>query len=761
MTLRVMWLLNHSSARKFEVPMLKKIGVDQIFLPKNYPSDPYFRSANIVFSEDKYLEVPAADLQILNAVDWYGGGTAEAWSIANKYFDLVFFILHQPEVLLNAARHFDGAILWRAYGLDKSISFGHLIRYLNLSKAIREIGPRFYFGEAYSHLADSEPDLLARRRVFLPLGLGDVSLLNDWQGNARHIYFVCPDIGFNPFYKKIYDEFRVNFAEVKYVIAGAQPISVNDQNVLGFVSNEQHAYNMTQSRVMFYHSQEPNHIHYHPFEAVRAGMPLVFMAGGMLDRMGGVGLPGRCKTIAEARQKIKRILADDWGLIDRIRKSQVVLLDSMRPENCETAWRDGFARIESDLEAWRAEQAMRPQVSQRKRVAVILPVGYRGGTLRGAQALAKALYLGSRQWGEDADIVFLHLDDPATYSDEDFADLPDAVLRRPFQWKTLSSAEASDAMHYAGFQGWRPNANAYIAPDDGMRQLLDCDVWLIVSDRLLHPVLPIKPVVLMIYDYLQRYQDVLPQGIDMPFLYAARSAEKVLTTTEFSRQDALQYAGVDPSKVAKVPMLAPDFPILRTDLEYGRSGNCYFIWTTNAAPHKNHRNAAEALALYYEEMDGQWGCKVTGVNTGGILNSDLPHLKALSEVYKQSKKLQEHVEWMGELPDAQYRNLLSQAGFLWHAGRIDNGTFSVIEAGCLGVPALASDYPPMREIDRQFSLNIAWMNPDSPRDMARQLKNMELEAWERRSRLPSLEQLHSQRIENRAKAYWQEVRTCL
>lgn len=742
--------------------MLKRIGVNQIFLPKIYPSDPFFRSASVDFSEDKYLDVPAEELRILNSVNWYEGGSPEAWSIANKHFDLVFLIMHDPETLRNAARYFEGIILWRAYGLDQSLSYSLLLKHYNLSEKARSIRSRFYFGEAYSHLAGSESEFLGERRIFLPLGLGDATLRNGWQGGVRQIYFVCPDIGFNSFYKNIYNEFRENFAGIQYVIAGAQPIPVNDPNVLGYVTNEQHAYNMAQSRVMFYHSQEPNHVHYHPFEAVRAGMPLVFMAGGMLDRMGGGGLPGRCKTIAEARKKIRRILADDWGLIDRIRQSQAILLDSMKLENCETAWRDGFARMESDWNALRAEQAKRPLVSKRKRVAVILPVGYRGGTLRGAIALAKALYLGSRQWAEDADIVFLHLDDPATYSDEDFDELPDDVLRRPFQWKILSAMQARDAMHYAGFQDWNPNARAYIVPDDGMRQLMDCDMWLVVSDRLSHPLLPIKPFVLMVYDYLQRYKEVLPSGADMPFLYAARAAEKVLTTTEFTRQDALQYAGVDPLRITKLPMLAPEFSIQRVDdVEDGNGEKPYFIWTTNAAPHKNHRNAVEALIRYYEEMDGRWNCKVTGVNTGVILDSDSPHLKVLSNVFERSKALQERVEWMGEVPDFQYKKLLSRAGFLWHAGSIDNGTFSVIEAAFAGVPALSSDYPAMREMERQFSLKIAWMNPDCPRDMARQLKNMELNALVCRQDLPRMEQLHSQYIENHAKAYWQEVRKCL
>lgn len=761
MGLRVMWLLNHSSARKFELTMLKRLGVNQIFLPKSYPADPSFRSASVDLSEDKCLDIPDVDLQVLNAADWYRGASLDAWHIANKHFDLIFLILHYPEVLMNAARYFSGAVLWRAYGLHKPLSYGHVVSYFNQFKSIEKIGSRFYFAEAYPHLSNLEPEYLKERRIYLPLGLESPALLNNWEGRDRQIYFVCPDIGFNPYYQRVYNEFRKCFANSNYVIAGAQPIHVNDPKVLGYVTNEQHAYNMAQSRVMFYHAQEPNHIHYHPFEAIRAGMPLVFMAGGMLDSMGGASLPGRCKTIAEARRKIERILADDWSFIERIRSSQTVLLDPMKPENCEPAWREGFARIELELDSWRAEQAARPRVKTHKRVAVILPLSYRGGSLRGAVQLAKALYTGSRKWGEDADVVFIHLDDPNCYPDEEFADFPDSIARRPFSWKTLPAAEARRAMRYAGFQGWEPSSDNYIVPDDGVRQLVDCDLWLIVSDRLSYPVLPLKPIVLMVYDYLQRYEDLLSHGADIPFLYAARTAEKVLVTTEFTRQDALQYAGVEARKVSKVPMLAPEFSIQRSAVRAKQSNRPYFIWTTNAAPHKNHRHAAEALKIYYEELNGQWDCRVTGVNTKEMLSSKLPHLRCMAELFERSKSLRKRVKWMGELPDTQYRRLLAQASFLWHAGRIDNGTFSVIEAACVGVPSLSSDYPAMREIDIQFSLNLVWMNHDSPRNMAEQLKRMELEAMDRRDSLPTEAQLHAKRLERNAGAYWQEIRECL
>ncbi|WP_199445256.1 glycosyltransferase [Paenacidovorax caeni] len=758
MNLRVMWLLNHSSARKFEVPMLKKIGINQIFTPKKYPDEVGFRSASVDFSEDESLDIPVADLKILNAAEWHLGADAEAWRIANKYFDVVFFMFHRPELLENAARYFGGAVILRAYGVEKESSYGRVARIFNNTRHIKKIGKRFYFGEAYSHLADSDSDYLKARRIFLPLGLSDASLRDVWQGGEPQIYFVCPDICTNIYYQNIYDEFCRNFTGFKYVIAGAQAIKVDDPQVLGYVTNEQHAYNMAQSRVMFYHSSEPNHIHYHPFEAIRAGMPLVFMAGGMLDRMGGADLPGRCKTVSEARHKIQRILGDDRRLIDRIRSSQAVLLESMKPENCEQAWRDGFARIDSELAAWRTGQAVRSQwQKKRKRVAVVLPVEYRGGSLRGALELVKALYIGSRQAEDAADIVFMHLDDSALYQDEDFSGLPEGVMRRPFKWRILSQPEARRAMYYAGFVDWIPVADNYIIPDDGVQQLADCDACLIVSDRLAYPVLPIKPIALMVYDYVQRYIPHFIGNEEQSFLAAARSANKVFVTTEFTHQDALQYAGVEPGRLRKVPMLIPEFSVFRDSLDVKKSCGHYFLWTTNAAPHKNHKNAVQALEIYYEELDGRWDCKITGANTKGILDSRLPHLQALAEIFKRCAVLRRRVKWLGELPDCQYKKVLAEAEFLWHAGRIDNGTFSVVEAAFAGVPALSSDYPAMREMNAEFGLNMLWMDPASPRDMARKLKDMEQEANMRRAMLPGEAELRMHGVDHYAKAYWQEL----
>ncbi|WP_456638048.1 glycosytransferase [Bradyrhizobium sp. USDA 10063] len=732
--------------------MLKRIGVQEIFLPKKVSAGPTFRSASVDWSEDERLTIPKEDLAILNAADWYDEPGVDAWRIANEHFQLIFFIVLNAHFFRSVMRNFYGAKIWRTYGLsDPPQSYARLLSLFGWRRGSTwsaHAAGSLWFGQAYDHLADVEPRWLAERAVNLPVGLQDTDIRDDWTGSDRRIFFVCPDLAFNEYYQDIYRDFKRTFAGLPYVVAGAQPLRVqDDDHVLGYVSGEQHRRNMRSFAVMYYHSSERYHVHYHPFEAVRAGMPLVFMGGGLLDRLGGLRLPGRCKTAEEAKSKIERILAGDKRLIGQIRESQTVLLDSMKVEHCEPSWRTG---IELILKRTEDERSTAP-IIRKKRVAVLLPVAYRGGSLRGAKLLANAVALGSQQFGSPVDVVFGHLDDPESYPDREFEDLHGDIERRAFHWRTLPPGEALRACAYAGMD--QPLSGTYAVPDDGINQFFDCDLWIFVSDRLRFPVLPVRPYVLMVYDYLQRYVPIMDEKASQRVIDRAHAAEAVLVTTDFTANDARQFAGLPARKVKKVPLLVPTFSAAGGSARGGPPASEYFVWTTNLALHKNHRNALEALRIYYEEYDGRFECHVTGVDTDKLFTGKLRHLVAAREIHSASRALKASLKTEGDLPDSIYRRKLRDAAFLWHPGLIDNGTFSVVEAASVGVPALSSDYPAMREIDRQFELGLTWSDPNDPTDMAGKLKQME--TAQRNTPRPEVLARHS--LDRSAGAYWQVI----
>lgn len=754
---RVLWLLNHTTLRQFEVPILQSLGYE-VFVPKNFPYDEGNLSASIDYSLDAQLSIPPSDLEQLNGHNFYGELTPRVREIINTHFDIAFFAFF-PEQFAALVHGFRGTLILRAFGLS-NLSYSELTaRTLGrfFPSKIERIERRFWFAQAYSHLVEAEKGVFRRKAITLPLGLADTSSRDGWTGSDARILFVCPRIGSSPYYANVYERFKKDFGDLPHVVGGAQPVPVANVPVTGFLSRDLYDAMLRNARVMYYHSQEDRHLHYHPFEAVRAGIPLLFMANGMLDRLGGIDLPGRCNTVQEARQKIERVLSNDRDLIVDIKQHQVRLLTSMKSEHCEPLWRAGFERINGDF------GPISNPVSHRRngevRIAVIIPVKYRGGSLRGAKLLARAIADGSRDDGRNVEVVLGHLDDPECYPREEFADLPDSIKRRPFRWRVMSYEEASRANAYAGSETPLEN-RTYQTPDDGINQFTDCDLWIIVSDRLEFSLLPVRPYLLMVYDYLQRYQPFLDDRSNQEFVARAHAAEAIFVTTEFTRGDARQFAGVPDRKIRKLPMLAPDFsaaggrPLRREEARY-------FLWTTNLAVHKNHETAFKALRLYYEEYDGDLECRVTGVDTGSMLKRELSHLEVLGSILRSSESLKRNLKIEGEMPDRSYRRLLGSAAFLWHPGKTDNGTFSVVEAAHLGVPSLSSDYPAMHEIDHQFALNLSWMDPYNPDDMARQLKRMEKESTMLRDRLPSAEHLASQSVEKLSSSYWNVVRDFL
>lgn len=755
--LRVMWLLNHTTARQFEVPMLKRIGVREVFLPKRIPADPAFRSASIDWSEDQHLSIPADDLAILNAADWYDDPGREAWEIANKHFDIAFFILLKTAFFRSMTRHFGGAKIWRTYGL-LGYSYNEVMGWLTHREApiwSRAAGANIWFGQAYAHLADQEPPYLKRRAIFLPAGLADTEVKNSWRGSDKRIFFVCPDLGFSDYYQKVYRDFQKTFAGLPYVIGGAQPVTVQDSRVLGYQPKDIHQRNMQELRVMYYHGTEPNHVHYHPFEAIRAGMPLVFMAGGLLDKLGGLDLPGRCATQKDARNKVERILYEDTQLINSIRDSQKKLLDPLKAESCEDAWRIGLQKV---LEKLRVSHPSGENARvAKKRIAIIVPVESHESIFNRAVQVTRALEEGIRRSGQDVEIVFGYNDKAGLLLNKEFAGLSEEVSRRPFRWRIMPYEEASRASAYAGNETPLTN-QVYQSPDDSINQFMDCDLWVVLSDRLEFPLLPVKPYLLFIDDYIERYHEFSGREAHQDFVSRAHAAEAVFVTSEFAREDARQFAGVPERKIRKLPMIAPSSYAPRDFSDRKEAGRQYFLWVVKGALHKNHDAALRALRLYYEEYDGGFECHVTGIDRSDILGDTAMRFHKFEDVVRGAPLLKKNLKIEESLSEHGSRRRLQGAAFFWCPTMIDNDPFSVVHAAQLGVPTLSSDYPAMREVDRLFSLNLSWMDSENPDEMARQLARMEQDSGRLRSFLPQLDQFMDQSAEGVSEIYWNAIK---
>lgn len=747
---RVLWLFNHCTLIKSEVPILKELGYE-VFIPKIPPFDV---SIAVDWSEDDNLTIPKDKLDILNRTDFYDSRIPrESMEIMNEYFDTVIFGMFL-EPFKSLILNFKGRLIFHPFGISNDMSYTNIILSFGgvwLLRKIEEVGNRFWFGQSYENLYEIECDFLKKRAINLPIGMKDISIKDRWEGSKKKVLFVCPRIKINSYYYSIYKQFKEDFKGFNYSIGGVQPIEVSDDpNVVGYLPDEEYEAFYPSHSCMFYHSQEKRHIHYHPFEAIKCGLPLIFMAGGLLDILGGSNLPGRCKTIKEARKKCKRIIDGDIKFANKVRKSQSILLEAMSYEKCRNKWKESMDIIEDSL----VLQRKTPE----KKLAVILPEAYQGGVLDYTINLLNIISDGLKQNNEPIKLIYGY----PRELENDYSEVFDklickGILLRTFEWKTLP---LDKVLKYSKLTGQQliQYENEYSIMDDDICYFDDCDYLLFVVDRVRSNLFITKPYGVIVHDYIQRYiPDIIGDYYEKPFIDLVRNSQANFTTTNCTLEDCVQYAGVRREYINLIPLFFNDIEkVSNKTLKYKKE---YFLWSTNIGSHKNHIFLLKALELYYA-MGGTLDCYITGVKTElfnqknllsnyELIDKQVDYLNKCRNMISNSKSLKKHLHFMGNMPKVEYYDLLKSASFLIHPGYGDNGNGSAVDAALLGVPTLSSDYPAMRNMDNVMNLGITFFDKKKSQALADMLLLIETNLSELKKKLPPIDDLRKHTISNK------------
>jgi hypothetical protein len=343
--LRILWVVNHKTLISGEVPLLRSLGFE-VFVPKVLPShDPAFRSGGVTYDYDAALDLPPAALQVLNHENFFERCWAPTITqIINKYFDvIVCHFTYYTTPLREAALKFQGLLVARAFGREHPRSYGEfraVVPHPTLLEDIRSLGRRFIFGQAYDNVAEIE-DLPLRSRahtITVPLPKFIFKHANTWTGTGSNALFLCPSIDDNPYYKGIYLAIKRDFGDLPHVIFGRQIEPVNDPAVLPYLSDNALADLYRSAPVFVYSSTEPRHLHYSPLEAMVVGAPVLYLKGGLIDRLAGTSLPGACANVVEMKTKARRLIGGDRSLVEAIRSSQGHVLETFAPEVVKRQW---------------------------------------------------------------------------------------------------------------------------------------------------------------------------------------------------------------------------------------------------------------------------------------------------------------------------------------------------------------------------------------------------------------------------------------
>ena len=751
---RVLWLYNHSTLIKSEVPILRKLGYE-VYIPKIPPFDV---SISVDWKSDELISIPKEDLDILNRVNYYTEKIPlEAMEIMNKYFQMAIFgVFIEP--LKSIVTEFSGIQVFHPFGLENGLSYTKIIEAEAgpwLLKRIEEVGNRFWFAQSYDNLFEIECDILQKRTIYLPIGMDDITIHDKWRGDKGKVLFICPRIKMNKYYEKLYEWFIKEFSNIPYSIGGAQPIAIEgDKNVLGYLEQKDYEDLYPSHSVMFYHSQETRHIHYHPFEAVKCGLPLIFMAGGLLDRLGGENLPGRCKNIKSAKKKCLRIINGDKKYAERIRESQKVLLEKMSFEFCLEQWEKNIKTI---------EKSNNYEVKKKKKIAVILPQHYEGGVLDYTIRLLKALAYGINKEKRDIELVLGYLRNEEIDYKTKLQEVEKwGISLREYVWEKADRKRIEEISGILGLHLSFITKNYYLL-NDGMRYFQDCNFILFMADRVPGAPFLLQPYGVIVHDYIQRYvSELFGEMYEKDIINLIRASECNFTTSEAVKKDCVQYVGVQTSKITKIPRFfgninESEIGIFTRADEVGE----YFVWSTNLSFHKNHKIALQALKKYYQN-GGKLNCCITGSGTGVLKDKRCldkyinqhksekiaEYVENIYDIINSDPLLKKYICILGNLSKNEYYDLLRNAKFFFHPGFADNGNGGAFDAAMLGVKTISSDYPPMREMDLEMNLGIRFFDRNNSQEIAEALIWGEKESAS--TKLPSKEKLFNYTVDNQS-----------
>ena len=383
------------------------------------------------------------------------------------------------------------------------------------------------------------------------------------------------------------------------------------------------------------------------------------------------------------------------------------------------------------------------------KVALILPVGYVGGTVRLFLNLVR--YFASRSGVElVVGIPENHIHLIKVELDQVCREFPQIEVRG-FNWGILGARKVENILPLHGVVVRRFISKRYQVPLDGHENFLDCHFWFLVSDRLNHPLVPLRPYGIFVTDHLQRYVPEIFgrktfQAVESGawnFLRAVRNADLAVVTSQGTAADVEIYSGCL-NTILQIPTTIDfdHFLSVASQREQYRqhiTARPYCVWVTNTSEHKNHLRMLEATRKYFEEHNGILDIVVTGGNTDlfnpqSVLEKNSPrqamsgqrYIRAVRDSVKSILgQWEPRIHWAGGVNDPEYVAIVQNSQFLIHNVLADNGTFSVVEAAVLGRPAMSSDYPQMRQLNEQFGLGLHFFDAFDIDDTAKVMSDLE------------------------------------
>jgi glycosyltransferase involved in cell wall biosynthesis len=231
------------------------------------------------------------------------------------------------------------------------------------------------------------------------------------------------------------------------------------------------------------------------------------------------------------------------------------------------------------------------------------------------------------------------------------------------------------------------------------------DAWLSLIDRFPLPLLPARPLGIIVQDVIQRrhpeiFGMVFFRNMSAGIIPTARSAEAIVTMTPQTRDDVIAAYGVDPARVRLVPVACnPEWHFSQvTPRPVANVREPFILNVTNCSPHKGADVILPALAMVKRRLGSETPLLVMcGYATDGFSKAHGSyHGKPWQTIRRLVRDLGlvegRDVVFLGTVDDGQLHYLYQHCRVVVNAARYDNGCLCLAEGAYFGKPAVSSRY---------------------------------------------------------------------
>lgn len=207
------------------------------------------------------------------------------------------------------------------------------------------------------------------------------------------------------------------------------------------------------------------------------------------------------------------------------------------------------------------------------------------------------------------------------------------------------------------------------------------------------PILPVraKQRVVTIHDVYQlAFFDELPVTHKIYVKYmiekACKVSDKIVTVSEFSKQEILKYTAINPDKITVIYNGADEG--FNSGYNFNKIDEPYILFVGNVKKNKNLKNALLAFEAIADKMDAKF--YIVGKKEGFVSGD--------AEVFEIIKRLDDKIFLTGEVSLEELKNYYANAKLFIFPSYYEGFGLPILEAMSFGLPIIASNAASIPEV---------------------------------------------------------------